>query len=57
MIEEEIARAYSQGYDAGYEKARQETFRGHYEKLCKEIRESVIEEMVDKIRSFYSGEK
>lgn len=42
MIEEDIALAYTQGYDEGYAKAKQdmmhETFKDRYESLVEEIK-------------------
>lgn len=46
-------KGYNKGYAEGLEYYRELTFKDHYEKLCEEIRESVIKEILNKIESYY----
>lgn len=48
------SEGFRAGYKAAYEEARQLTFKDHYEKLCDEIRESVLTEILNKIKENYN---
>lgn len=49
----EYYKAWEDGFKAGVEAARKETFKDHYEALCAEIRADERKKIFDLIKSHY----
>lgn len=50
----EFYKAWQDGFKAGIEAARKQTFKDHYEALCKEIRDTTKQELVRIIKEHFN---
>lgn len=57
MVEEDITRAYRQGYVEGYQTAMKATWKEQYETLVQEIEEDMRNRIMNIIKEYYDGKE